>query len=123
MSRIILFDIDQTLLYSGGAGGLAMRRAFHELYGIEDGFRRIEFSGRTDWAILRAAMEEQGLLRSSKLEDRGSTADGADGRFLREMRRFQEAYYSLLPGTLREVSGGRVMPGVPALLNGVGSST
>ncbi|MCH8199888.1 MAG: HAD family hydrolase, partial [Chloroflexi bacterium] len=30
MARIILFDIDQTLLYSGGAGGLAMRKAFHQ---------------------------------------------------------------------------------------------
>ena len=33
-----------------------------------------------------------------------------------EMARFQETYYSLLPGTLKEASGGRVMPGVPELL-------
>ena len=39
--KIILFDVDQTLLYSGGAGSLAMRRAFHQLYGIDDGFRGI----------------------------------------------------------------------------------
>ena len=44
--RVILFDIDNTLLYSGGAGGLAMRRAFHELYGIEDGFQGLEHSRR-----------------------------------------------------------------------------
>lgn len=104
MTHIILFDVDNTLLYSGGAGGLAMRRAFHELYGIEDGFRRVEFSGRTDWAILRAAMREHNIAR-----------DGDDG-FRQEMTRFQETYYRLLKGTLHEVTSGRTMPGVAELL-------
>ena len=101
---IILFDVDNTLLYSGGAGSLAMRRAFEELYGIEDGFRRVEFSGRTDWAILRAAMREHSVAR-----------DGDDG-FRQEMTRFQETYYRLLEGTLHEVTSGRTMPGVAELL-------
>jgi phosphoglycolate phosphatase-like HAD superfamily hydrolase len=39
-----------------------------------------------------------------------------NGAFRVEMARFQETYYSLLPETLKEVSGGRVMPGVPELL-------
>lgn len=104
MSRIVLFDVDQTLLYSGGAGSLAMRRAFHQLYGVEDGFRRVEFSGRTDWAILRAALEQHELL------------DGDAQAFPRELARFQEAYYPLLERTLHEVEGGRTMPGVPELL-------
>ena len=101
---IVLFDVDNTLLYSGGAGSLAMRRAFHELYGIEDGFRRVEYSGRTDWAILRAAMREHNIAR-----------DGDDG-FRQEMTRFQETYYRLLEGTLHEVTSGRTMPGVAELL-------
>ena len=104
MTPVILFDIDQTLLWSGGAGSLAMRRAFHQLYCIDDGFRRVEFSGRTDWAILRQAMRQHEVA-----------ADGAD--FEREMSRFQEPYYRLLAGTLGEVEGGRVMPGVPELLD------
>ena len=45
--RTILFDIDNTLLNSGGAGGHAMSRAFAELFGVDDGFGKIEFSGRT----------------------------------------------------------------------------
>ena len=103
--KIVLFDIDQTLLYSGGAGSLAMRRAFEQLYGIEDGFRRVEFSGRTDWAILRDALRVHGLL------------DGrTEPEFRQEMSRFQETYYDLLPPALREAQGGRVMPGVPELL-------
>ena len=101
---IILFDVDQTLLYSGGAGSLAMRRAFHQLYGIEDGFRRVEFSGRTDWGILRDAMQQHGLGGS------------ADEDFREEMRRFQQTYYRLLEPALREVESGRVMPGVGELL-------
>ena len=104
MTHIILFDVDNTLLYSGGAGSLAMRRAFHELYGIEDAFRRVEYSGRTDWAILRAAMREHNIAR-----------DGDDG-FRQEMTRFQETYYRLLEGTLHEVTSGRTMPGVAELL-------
>jgi phosphoglycolate phosphatase len=102
--RIVLFDVDQTLLYSGGAGSLAMRRAFHKLYGIEDGFGRVEFSGRTDWAILAEAMRHHNVL------------NGRSEAFPQEMARFQQTYYQLLEPTLREVEGGRVMPGVPALL-------
>lgn len=105
MGRIILFDIDNTLLYSGGAGSLAMGRAFHKLYGIEDGFRRVEFSGRTDWSILRDAVRQQGIL------------DGRpESEFHRELVRFQKLYQDLLPDALQEVTGGRLMPGVPELL-------
>jgi phosphoglycolate phosphatase-like HAD superfamily hydrolase len=79
-----------------------MRRAFERLYGVEDGFKRIEFSGRTDWSILKTAMQEHGLL-----ED--------EAKFPHELARFQAEYYGLLPQTLVEIQG-RVMPGVPELL-------
>jgi phosphoglycolate phosphatase-like HAD superfamily hydrolase len=102
VTPLILWDVDQTLLYTGGAGSLAMRRAFEQLYGVEDGFGRIEFSGRTDWSILKSAMQYHGLL-----ED--------EARFSDELPRFQAAYYALLPQTLVEIEG-RVMPGVPELL-------
>jgi phosphoglycolate phosphatase-like HAD superfamily hydrolase len=105
MPRIILFDVDNTLLYTGGAGSLAMRRAFERLYGIEDGFRRVEFSGRTDWAILLDA------LRAHELLD----GDADDERMRAEIERFLQHYYELLPVALAETEG-RVMPGVPELL-------
>ena len=38
MTRTLLFDVDQTLLYTGGAGGLAMARAFEQLYGVANAF-------------------------------------------------------------------------------------
>ncbi|MCH8920857.1 MAG: hydrolase, partial [Chloroflexi bacterium] len=48
MTRLLLFDVDNTLLWSGGAGSQAMGLAFGDLFGIEDGFKKVEFSGRTD---------------------------------------------------------------------------
>ena len=58
---IVLWDIDNTLLYTGGAGSVAMTRAFHDLYGINDAFGRVEFSGRSDTAILLDAMRLHGV--------------------------------------------------------------
>ena len=60
MARVVLFDIDNTLLYSGGAGSFAMNAAFNELFGVSDGFARVEFSGRTDFMHPRAGPAEHG---------------------------------------------------------------
>lgn len=99
-----------TLINSGGAGSRGMRLAFEKLYGIEDGFRRTEFSGRTDQQILRSAMEDHGVLRGPDAPSAGSGQ-----RFAAELARFQEVYYDILPQTLREADG-RVLPGVAELL-------
>jgi len=102
LSTIVLWDIDNTLLYTGGAGSLGMARAFRDLYGVADAFRRVEFSGRTDTAIFFDAARQQGL----------SEAD-----LPAETARFRDAYIPHLDLALREVSGGRLMPGVPELLD------
>lgn len=104
--KIILWDVDMTLLYSGGAGSLSMARAFEQLYGVPDAFRSVEFTGRTDWSILRTALQHHGLL------------DEADGAFERELRRFKERYFSVLERTLPE-SEGRVMPGIKDALQAI----
>lgn len=54
--RIILFDIDGTLLLTGGAGLRALDRVFRARYGVEDAYRGVEFHGRTDAAIIRAML-------------------------------------------------------------------
>ncbi len=36
---VFLFDVDQTLVNTGGAGGKAMNLAFWDLFGIENGFQ------------------------------------------------------------------------------------
>jgi phosphoglycolate phosphatase len=46
--RILLFDIDGTLVYTGGAGAVAWRRAFEELHGIPADIGQFTDAGMTD---------------------------------------------------------------------------
>jgi phosphoglycolate phosphatase len=61
MPKFVLFDIDETLIHSGGAGRVALNKAFAEMTGIEDGFRGLKFAGKTDYLIIREAVENSGL--------------------------------------------------------------
>ena len=99
MSRVILFDIDNTLLFTGGAGTVAMNAAFRDMFGIEDGFARVEFSGRTDRYIFLEGLRQHGI----------------DGDEEAQLQEFTRRYYALLPQALREREG-RLMPGFPQLL-------
>ena len=53
MIRLVLFDIDGTLIHTSGAGEKAFARAFANLFGIFEGTEKLKFAGRTDVAILR----------------------------------------------------------------------
>jgi phosphoglycolate phosphatase-like HAD superfamily hydrolase len=101
LARLYLFDIDNTLLNSGGAGAKAMTLAFEEIFGVADAFVGIEYTGRSDIAIFRD----------------GALAHGLDvnGQFPELLARFREAYFRVLPQTLRQ-NPGRVMPGMPEVL-------
>ena len=57
-SRLLLFDIDGTLLLSGGAGKRALNRAFSDFYGVGDAFADIPVAGRTDSVIFDHALEQ-----------------------------------------------------------------
>jgi phosphoglycolate phosphatase-like HAD superfamily hydrolase len=96
---IVLWDIDNTLLYTGGAGSVAMTRAFRDLYGIDDAFSRVEFSGRSDTAIFCDAAREHRV-----------TEDPAA-----EIPRFIAAYLPHMRTALREKRGA-LMPGIEAVL-------
>lgn len=50
--RLLLFDIDGTLINSGGAGMEALKRALTERFGIEDNLEDIEIAGMTDSGIV-----------------------------------------------------------------------
>jgi phosphoglycolate phosphatase-like HAD superfamily hydrolase len=99
LSRVLLFDIDQTLLYTGGAGALAFNRAFEEIFGITDGFGKVEFSGRTDLYILAEGLRQGGIP--------GDVRDYLDT--------FLPRYYAFLPEALKEKAG-YLMPGFPEML-------
>jgi phosphoglycolate phosphatase-like HAD superfamily hydrolase len=49
---VLLFDIDGTLVRTGGAGGRALNAAWQQLFGDEDAFRDVSFVGSTDERIL-----------------------------------------------------------------------
>jgi phosphoglycolate phosphatase-like HAD superfamily hydrolase len=54
--HLILFDIDGTLVLTGGAGLRAMNRALEELVGHRTALDGIPVAGRTDWSILEDVM-------------------------------------------------------------------
>ena len=56
MTQVILFDIDGTLVLTGGAGVRGMARAFDDLFAVPDAFRTLPTFGRTDSWILSDAL-------------------------------------------------------------------
>jgi phosphoglycolate phosphatase-like HAD superfamily hydrolase len=56
--RLVLFDIDGTLIYSGGAGTRSLNSAFQELFSLENAFHGIHMAGKTDTEIIK-----EGLLK------------------------------------------------------------
>src|SRR3972149_1934546 len=60
-SRLVLFDVDGTLIHSGRAGLRGMNAAFRRLHGKDDALRGVKFAGRTDRAIVSDALEMLGL--------------------------------------------------------------
>jgi len=61
LKTLLLFDIDGTLVLTGGAGGRAMTRAFEDLYGVSNAFGGVPFNGRTDAWILSQAAANHGV--------------------------------------------------------------
>jgi phosphoglycolate phosphatase-like HAD superfamily hydrolase len=96
--HVCLFDIDGTLISSGGAGKAALECALREEFGIDRIDAKLELSGRTDRAICRD------LFRFHLLEDTPEN-----------WRRLIDSYLRHLPTCLRG-KGGRVLPGVAVLL-------
>lgn len=94
---ICLFDIDGTLLASGGAGKAALESAFTEEFQTELRFQ-VPYSGRTDRAIIRD------LLHAHSIDE---TPD--------VRRRLFDGYLRRLPGCLR-AHRGRILPGIQELL-------
>jgi phosphoglycolate phosphatase-like HAD superfamily hydrolase len=98
--KLVLFDIDGTLVNAGRAGADAMTKAFAALYRIPNGFANIRMSGKTDPAILQEALDNYRL----------QLADGA-------FATFHERYIFYLRHTLQEPARPRrLMPGMPHLL-------
>ncbi|MFO1462750.1 MAG: HAD family hydrolase [bacterium] len=101
MRKLILFDIDGTLLMTGGAGKEAFNRVFAEHYGIAGAWRDIHPDGRTDPSLI-VELFEKNLGRRPVPE---------------EMQRVSSAYAEAFEEALPRSERFRLLPGVVALLN------
>lgn len=67
MHNLVLFDIDGTLVLTGGAGVRAMTRTVEAVAGHPAALEGIPVAGRTDWFILQDAMERLGMELTPEL--------------------------------------------------------
>jgi phosphoglycolate phosphatase-like HAD superfamily hydrolase len=97
--KLILFDLDGTILLSGGAGARAVNRACKKIHGIEDVMDRIMPDGKTDKAILREI---------SRVIEKDFSPDQVNGLF--------KEYLIFLKEEVTNSTEYRVMPGIPELI-------
>ncbi len=98
--KLLLFDIDGTLVLTGGAGGRAMDRAFDAVFGVRDALDGLSLNGRTDAWIIAQLSARHGF----------ETAPGS-------IQRFHDSYVSFLSEEIQRPGPRKgMLPGVPALL-------
>jgi len=59
--KLVLFDIDETLITAGGAGTRSLDQAFHALFNIEGAFKDITMAGKTDIQIIKEGLGTHGF--------------------------------------------------------------
>lgn len=96
--RICFFDIDGTLIASGGAGQKAFAHVFRTLFGVDELTSEVSFAGRSDRAIALDLLAAHGAEPSEE-----------------NWHRFRNAYVAQLPASLATCQGA-VLPGVQLLI-------
>ncbi|OGR83260.1 MAG: hypothetical protein A2901_08350, partial [Elusimicrobia bacterium RIFCSPLOWO2_01_FULL_54_10] len=98
--KCVLFDLDGTLLSTGGAGIRALETAFFELHGVKNCLSEIDCAGKTDPAIIRE-------IFTVKIGRDCSAA---------EMAETQERYLAHVEGECARAEDYFVVSGIPGLL-------
>jgi phosphoglycolate phosphatase-like HAD superfamily hydrolase len=65
MVRLVLFDIDGTLVHTGHAGTKAFAQTFAHIFGLKHGSEQMKFAGRTDVSLVREFFKIHGVPESS----------------------------------------------------------
>jgi phosphoglycolate phosphatase len=100
--KLVLFDIDGTLIRSHGVGRRALERAIEEVTGLSRPLDHLSLGGKTDRLILEEAFERGGLA----LQRLTPQVDAIFARYL-----------ELLAQGLRVARHYQVLPGVAPLLD------
>jgi phosphoglycolate phosphatase len=98
--KLFLFDIDQTLILTKGAGRKALEKAFEKFFQISNSLQKITTSGKTDTLILREMAQTFGVSILPEQE-----------------KAIWTCYLSFLEKELRESKNGIINPGIPEILN------
>ena len=96
--HVCLFDIDGTLIASGGAGKAALEDGLAEAFGIPHAIEKLSLSGRTDRAIVRDLFTMYEIPETAE-----------------NWQRLVAAYLRCLPQRLDSLKG-HVLPGIVELL-------
>ena len=101
MVRLVLFDVDGTLIRTGGAGVKAFARTFASEFKVAEGVERLKFAGRTDIGLVREFLSFHQIEASHE-----------------NLQRFFEHYVFWLEHLLKETAG-EVCAGVWDLIRGL----
>ena len=96
--RLLLFDIDGTLIDSGGAGVQSLKDVLEQQFGVIDDLGGVEIAGKTDTGIVHQILRKQNIAVTEE-----NTAA------------FLELYLEFLAGELPQRQG-RLLQGVAKLL-------
>ena len=98
MIRLVLFDIDGTLIHTSGAGEKAFAQVFATQFNVPAGPDKIKFAGRTDTSVVRECFLHNQIEPSPE-----------------NFRRFFDAYVFWLDHFLHRLPGG-AHPGVREMI-------
>lgn len=102
LRNVFLFDVDGTLVSTGGAGREAMGKAFQAVHGISDAMLGVGLAGRVDPQIYGEVLQRWGAEPDIEI--------------------FQASYFDHLEKGLQRANGfGCVLPGVLGLLERLSS--
>lgn len=107
---VLLFDIDQTLVTTGGAGRRAISRAFEKIHGRLDACDSFSLSGMTDRAIVRKALGIIGVEATPEAID--AIINGYLSFLDEEVQRTEDRHYFVHAGMREAVAEARSRSGV-----------